>query len=146
MKFHPCKVRCLGTLPQQILLPGPQVHPGSSWTPGPLRTAAGLPLLDEQGGAFRPLLHNSLLDEGDPQLAKEAGGWGGVAMGLEWGPELEVGFHVWAVGGLSTLSFRGSKCGFYIFLGRETKEHRPGHWSLGVIHSSTSDVTTHWTT
>lgn len=65
MKFHPCKVRCLGTVPRADLVPGPRLtlapprtliddmHPGNE-LPG-VRRCLG------------PLLHSSLLDEGDPQ-------------------------------------------------------------------------------
>ena len=131
MKFHPCKVRCLGTLPQQTLVPGPEVHTGSS---SALREDSSLALHCQMSGEVSSSPSSTvMMKEILCVLAREAGAGG---IGLEWRPFYRTGGRspcgLWEA--LSTKSFGGRKYGFHIFPGREkSTDLATGTWKSYIL-------------
>lgn len=142
MKFHPCKVRCLGALPQADLAPrGLWVHAGSSsgghdrwhraWT-------RALPA--EQGVVFwAPQLSSGW--RGSPLSFQK--GWEGHGAGLGMFYRTRGTPYVWVSGKTEHHGLWGQKAPSPHFP-RQWEEHRPGHQSLRVLDSGPNNVTMSW--
>ena len=142
MKFHPCKVRCLGALPQADLAPrGLWVHTGSSsgghdrWHRSWTRV-----LPAEQGVVFWAPQLSSGWRRSPLSFQK---GWEGHGAGLGVFYRTRGTPHVRVSGKTEDHGLRGQKAPSPHFP-RQWEEHRPGHQSLRVLDSGPNNVTTSW--